>query len=65
MKGILLKIVSIIITLVVGMSIVSILNISGSGTLIVWIALAGTIAAVGAIWGYQPKSNGMDLKKDD
>ena len=66
MKRILLKTILIVITFFVGMMIFSFMRLSGQfGVLPMWIVAAGMFAGIGAIWRYQPKSNEIDLKKDD
>jgi hypothetical protein len=65
MKRILLKTILIALTFVVGMIIFSIMKINQSGVIPMWIVAAGMFAGIGAIWKYQPKSNEIDLKKDD
>lgn len=66
MKRILLKTILIVLTFVVGMTIFTIMRISEQfGLLPMWIVGAGMFAGIGAIWKYQPKSNEIDLKKDD
>jgi hypothetical protein len=66
MKRILLKTILIVLTFFVGMMIFSLMRVSGQfGALPMWIVAAGMFAGIGAIWKYQPKSNEIDLKKDD
>ena len=66
MKRVLLKTILIIVTFFVGISIFTIMRVSGSfGTLPMGIIALGTFVAIGAIWKYQPKSEEIDLKKDD
>ncbi|QFR42870.1 hypothetical protein [Sulfurimonas xiamenensis] len=67
MKRFLLKSLLIIITFFVGMTIFSIMRVSGQfGVLPMWIVAAGMFAAIGAIWKYQPKSSKeISLDKDD
>lgn len=66
MKRILLKIILIVLTFFVGMTIFSIMRVSGSfGVLPMAIIAMGMFAAIGAIWRYQPKSKEINLKKDD
>jgi len=65
MKRILLKTILIALTFFVGMMIFSIMRINQFGVLPMWIVAAGMFAGIGAIWKYQPKSNEIDLKKDD
>jgi len=66
MKRILLKIILITLTFVVGMTIFSMMRISGQfGALPLWIVAAGMFAGIRAIWKYNPTSKEIDLKKDD
>jgi len=66
MKRILLKTILIALTLFVAGMIVFLMRVTGlGGTLAIWIVGAGMFAGIGAIWRYQPKSNEIDLKKDD
>ena len=66
MKRILLKTILIVITFFVGMTIFSIMRVSGQfGTLPMWIVAAGMFAGIRAIWKYNPTSKEIDLKKDD
>ncbi len=66
MKRILLKTILIALTFFVGMMIFSLMRVSGQfGALPMWIVAAGMFAGIGAIWKYQPKSNEIDLNKDD
>ena len=66
MKRILLKTILITLTLFVGMMIFTFMKISEQfGVLPMWIVAVGTLAGIGAIWKYQPKSNEIDLNKDD
>jgi len=66
MKRILLKTILIAITFFVGMIIFSLMRVSGQfGVLPMWIVAAGMFAGIGAIWKYQPKSNKINLNKDD
>ncbi len=61
----LIKLILIILTAFVGMSIFSILRVSGVGVLWLWIVAAGMIAAIKAIWSYDSTSKEVSLKKDD
>ena len=66
MKRILLKTILISLTFFVGMTIFSIMRISGQfGVLPMWIVAAGMFAGIRAIWKYNPTSKEIDLKKDD
>lgn len=67
MKSILLKTVLIVLTFFVGMTIFSIMRVSGQfGALPMWIVAAGMFAGIGAIWRYQPKSSKeITLNKDE
>ena len=66
MKRILLKTILITLTLFVGMMIFTFMRISEQfGVLPMWIVAVGVLAGIGAIWKYQPKSNEIDLNKDD
>ena len=65
MRRQLIKIVLIAITFVAGMLLFSILRMSGAGTLILFIIMAGMVAAIRAIWRYSPESKEISLKKDN
>lgn len=67
MKRILLKTILIVLTFFVGMTIFSIMRVSGQvGVLPMWIVAAGMFAGIGAIWRYQPKnSKEISLNKDE
>ena len=53
------------VTFFVGMTIFSILRVSGGGALPLAIIAMGMFAAIGAIWRYNPTSKEINLKKDD
>ena len=66
MKRILLKTILIVLTFIVGMTIFTLMRVSGQfGVLPMWIVGAGMLAGISAIWKYQPKSKEINLEKHD
>ena len=65
MRRNLIKFVLIAITAFVGMTIFSILRVSGSGVLPLAIIAIGMFAAIKAIWKYNPTSKEISLQKDN
>ena len=66
MKRILLKTILIVLTFFVGMTIFTIMRVSGQfGVLPMLIVAGGMFGGIRAIWKYNPTSKEIGLKKDD